>query len=1142
MEFRILGPLEVLHDGAVVEISAPRLRALLAVLVIEAGHVVPMARLVETVWDDAPPATARSQVQICISGLRKIMSQASGRELIITRAAGYQLDTSDDPIDVVEFERLTVRGRRAVGDGRLADAIADLRAALALWRGPALASIDSRIVQIAATRLNEQRLAVLEKCIATELALGGHAEMTGELAALVAENPLREKLRVYHMLALYRSGRRADALEAYREAHQTMVCEIGVEPGAELRDLHQAILKNDPGLTVPSQLNNIPKLTQAQHPAPVPRQLPADIADFTGRQDIIGRLCSLLSQARGPEGSDLPMQVAVLTGMSGVGKTALAVHVAHVIEDSFPDGQLFVQLRGGDSLPASADEMLQRCLRAFGVAGSAMPGTPAERAETYRTLLASRRVLVVLDDVASMSQAMPLLPGNRNCAVIVTTRQRRLPGLLGGHMVEVEVLSPDAAVGLLRQVLGSARTHAADADVEELAALCGFLPLALRLVAAKLLERPHWTVRQMVSRLADEKNRLAELEIGDTSVTASISIAYESLTPEAGLLFTRLGLLGSTDFAPWVGAPLLDADMEHVRNGLDQLVACRLLEVRRLSDGQVRFYLHELVRAFAVVHLGMKQSTRERGDALRRLLGCWLFLVTQAHRRVYGGDFVTLHGSAEHWRLPDQFVAELLGNALDWLRNEHQALILAIEKAARAGLDEYCWDLATTAVTLFEADSLFGDWRRTHEIALEAVRCAGNERGEAAILCSLGELAYADKTGKDARAELLRAWEIFDAAGDLHGRALAGRHLAFVEDLRGHRDLALARYQEVLHDLRSVGDLAAEAHALSGMAAVHLERAEYAKAEQLLAEALTRCRELRLRRVETQVLHRLAEVYLGQGHFEPAAQVLRSVLSEVRASGDRVGAAYALHGLGLTFASSHRNDEAVAYLSEAIEIARELGNRIIEGRALLALGELYGRSGSGASALAVFAEALEVLRQTEAVAWQARVLSAIGGLHLGSGEDMLARKAWTEALNLLKGADPTQTSEITRCLERLGDSPDPGTAEVHLLRSALAGQPHGVPAVGLLAAAAGAASTELCVRAVPGIVIIPPSTSAGIVTTAARKLVMIAAVREFRVSIAVCLRRHNTAGTSRVTRRSHLLQVQPTDTSSPNTATDHASG
>ncbi len=507
MEFRLLGPLEVLKDGAPLQVSAPREKALLVVLLLEANRVVPMSRLIDTLWDGAPPETARNQVQICVSILRRIFDLAGDHHVIRTRAPGYQMNTTGETVDATLFEALAADGRKAADDGRLHDAVSSLRAALGLWRGSAAAGIDSQVVQIAATRLNEKRLATIEACMGLELKMGNHGEVIGELATLVAEYPLREKLRAHHMLGLYRAGRRAEALAAYREARQVFVEELGLDPGQELRQLEAAILRNDPSLDLAGKPPPAagPALTarRAARRPHVPCQLPADTKDLTGREHLVKQLFGILTAAEVATDPAPPRRVAVLTGMKGMGKTALAVHVAHLLRDYFPDGQLFLQL-GGATRPTVAGQLMVSSLRALGVPPNALPATPAEQGAMYRRLLAPRRVLIILDDAASVGQVSALLPDGRNCAVMVTSR-RRLRALFGAPSFEVGMLPRAAAVELLSRGLGDAQP-----ELAAVAELCGFWPLALRTIAAQLLENQHRTLREMISRLEHDKDRMAE--------------------------------------------------------------------------------------------------------------------------------------------------------------------------------------------------------------------------------------------------------------------------------------------------------------------------------------------------------------------------------------------------------------------------------------------------------------------------------------------------------------------------------------------------------------------------------------------------------------------------------------------------------
>jgi DNA-binding SARP family transcriptional activator/predicted negative regulator of RcsB-dependent stress response len=1028
MEYRVLGPLEVLAGGEPVDIGSSRQRVVLAALLLDANRVVSLDRIVDALWDNDPPVTARSQVQICVSALRRKLTAAGAAEGIVTCPPGYLIRVPERSLDAQEWELLVTDGRAAAAEGRLPDAARYLRTALGLWRGPALGGVGSTVIGVTATRLNENRLAVLEECIGLELELGLHHDVIGELAELVAANPLREGLRGQLMLALYRDGRQADALASFRAGREVLVEGLGLDPGQELRDLERAILANDPAL----QRAGGSIAVSSRKPylgAMIPHQLPAAVGDFVARADALTRIHALLTPPEAPGDRARHVEVIVLSGRSGVGKTALALYAAQELCDQYPDGQLFAQLETGGAEPVSSAHVLEGFLRALGVSLSVPSGHIDGLAQTYRSRLAGRRVLVVLDAAANASQVLPLLPGSPSCAVIVTSRSR-LPGLHGAHRFEIDVFDEPTGVALLTRVIGEERVSGEEDAASYLVRLCGGLPVALRIAAAKLAARPHWTIGRLVSRLEDEKRRLDELvldefALDDIGIRASMSLSYESLGGAAKELLRKLAILGATDFAYWVGAPLLGLDILVVMDLMEQLVEARLIDARVLEDRSVRFQLHELIRVYALERLMAEDPPAERAAALGRALGCWLFLACEAHRRVYGGDFTVLHGDADRWVLPDDVVGELLGNPLGWFRRERSALLFAILKAAQAGFSELCWDLAMTSSTHFESGPFLDDWRQSCNVALDTVRRSGNQRGEAAMLCSLGSLALAEHNLDDAVRCLEPALGLFGAVGDLHGWALAARNLAYVDRLCARYDRALARYEQSLSALRSVGDRIAEAHVLNNMAQIYLDRQQYESAEELLNQALAICCELGVRRVAAQVEHRLGELHLRRGDLEAAQVAFESVLRTVREGNDLIGETYARYGLGTLRIRREQYAEAEVDLLAALEAASQTGDRLVHGRVLLALAELHMASERGAAALDRLGEAMSVFGEVGSAVWQARVLETTGRLHEAEGRFDAAARAWRESLELIGEADPELKDSLEASLAQLGQQARP---------------------------------------------------------------------------------------------------------------------
>ncbi len=1013
-EFRLLGPLGVRIDGRVVDIGAARTQVVLAMLLLETNRIVPVGRLIEALWDEAPPLTAKAQIQTCVSVLRRRLADRTGSSVIETHPAGYLIRVPDESVDVHRFSVLAAGGASAATAGRREEAVRHLRDALALWQGPAAVGVESRVVQMAATRLDEDRLAVLEDCIELELQLGRHHEVVAELRQLVAEHPWRERLRGLLMLALYRSGRQAEALESFRTGREILLDDLGLDPGEPLRALEQAILINDPALDPPASL------TGAAGPGGlanivIPRQLPAAIPDFAGRREILDlALAGVLSPASGERGDRQHMPVLAFTGKGGVGKTVLAVRVAHLIREEYPDGQLFAQLHAGNGQPKTTADQLALFLQAVGVSSDAMPSGLEDRTALFRSLLAERRMLIVLDDAANLRQVQPLLPGDPGCAVIITSRQW-LSGLPGTRL-EIPPLDETSGLDLLSSVIGAQRVRAEPASARELVRLCDSLPLALRIAAAKLAARPHWPVRQMVDRLGDEKRRLDELDLEGVSIEATISFAHESLDPDAKRLFRRISLLATNDFASWVCAPLLAADPDHAGDVLDRLVEARLVEVQVREGRPVRFQLHNLVRIYALERLANDEPATERAAALSRLIGCLLSLAAEAHRREYGGDFSLLHGATPLWHLPTETVEFLLVHPIGWLRSEHQGLVAGVLQAGRAGLDELCWDLAVTSVTLFESGSFVEDWRTTHESALEAVRRAGNRRGEAALLYSLGTLALTERLD-NATAYLHRALDLFAELGDAHGVALTHGGLAFLDRLTGDYGSALDRYWQALTRFRQVGDGAGEAGMLKDIAQILSDQQQYGVAEQLFSEALACCRRLGARRLTAQTEYLLAELYVRTGHLDRAERTFDSARLTAASGDDVIGEGYALLGLATVRAGRGDYEAARADLQAGLTSAVRTRNLLLHGRVLLALAELDCRMDRAGSATALLDEALGVLNDFgPAAVWRARVLELRGMLDDQAGRGHAAVLAWRAAMQLAADADTALTNRLINAL------------------------------------------------------------------------------------------------------------------------------
>ncbi|MFJ7205912.1 BTAD domain-containing putative transcriptional regulator [Streptomyces sp. NPDC098789] len=984
--FRVLGSLDISADGTPVNLTGARQRTIMSMLLLAPNRIVSVDTLADAVWDGNPPATARNQIAICVSALRKTLKAAVGVEdVLVTSHPGYMLFAAEHRIDAVEFEELAELGREAARGGRAEEACGHFGDALAMWRGPALEGITTERVAAGADRLTELRLDVYEEHMGLRLHLGHHRDVIGELTAFVREHPLREQAKGHLMLAHYRSGRRAEALETYREGRRVLNDELGIDPGPGLQELHELVLADSPKLNPPVRAAvEVP-------PRGVPAQLPSDVASHTGRGPELVALDRLLDHLDGPS-----LPVGSVTGIGGVGKTALAVHWAHQVGDRFPDGQLFADLRGYDEeAPLRPGAVLDRFLRALGVPGAEVPGDPNERAALFRSVLDGRRVLILLDNARSFRQIRPLLPGTGRCCVLVTSRDPMGGALAGDYAfvpLHLGALEQDEAIALLSRVAGDDRLSADPAGAARLSALCDGLPLALRIAAARLAAKPHWPVRTLVSRLEDQHRRLDELSPDERGVRAGLRLSYRDLPAATARMFRLLGAANLPDFSAWAGAALLDIDLLDAEDLIEELVDAQLLVPQSVASagGHVRYRFQALPRLFAREVALAEEAAEELRAATRRVAGAWLGLAVAAHRKVYGGDYTVIHGPAEPHALPDHLVESLLVDPMEWFESERATITALVDQTARDGESAYAWDIAVTGVTLFQNHNHLEDWRHCAERALAVARTSGDRLGEAVMLHSLGTLDIVEWDYASAIEHLGLALLLFEEQRQDRGRALVLRNLALCE--RHRRDLKAARElgHQSLEIFRAVGDHYAEAHVLGLLAQIELEGGQPQTSLVLSSEAVARSRGLGTVRGEAQGTVRLAEALIHQGDGPRAEEASRRALELVRGSGDRRGETHALRTLGESLWRQGRYEEAEAVLGEAQFTATSVPDRYLEARAGAALGCVRGLLGDRAGAAGSFKSAGDLFAQVGAPAWQdrtERLLQLLGtGERMESGE------------------------------------------------------------------------------------------------------------------------------------------------------------
>ncbi|MFD0747506.1 BTAD domain-containing putative transcriptional regulator [Phytohabitans flavus] len=507
----MLGPVTVVIGDSRHRIPRAQTRGLLALMLLNLGRRISREGVIEAMWGGAAPSTARSQVHNAITVIRAHLADFGAPEVLDSAPSGYELLVEPEQVDAARFDDGVRLARDAAARGNNREAVRLLRGALGLWTGEPLSDATGAFVDAARARLVERRLTAVEDLADLELDLGRAEVVAAEIAPLVDAHPMRERLRVRQMTALYRTGRQVEALQSYR-VYRNLLAEFeGLDPGREIAELERMILRDDP----------VPADTPATS---APALLPPDIPDFTGRDGAVGELHHLLTEGR-PSSA---LAVVGVAGMGGVGKTTLAVHVAHLAASGYPDGQLYANLRGTEAVALDPGDVLARFLRALGVDARAIPNDPVERAELYRTRLAARRVLVVLDNAASEEQVRPLLPGAASCAVLVTSRAR-LTGVEGARWIDLDVFAGAEAVRLLGRVAGDGRVAAEPAEADEIVRLCGWLPLAVRVAGARLTARPTWLLAHLSRMLRDERRRLDRLATGDLEVRASLALSYEGL-------------------------------------------------------------------------------------------------------------------------------------------------------------------------------------------------------------------------------------------------------------------------------------------------------------------------------------------------------------------------------------------------------------------------------------------------------------------------------------------------------------------------------------------------------------------------------------------------------------------------------------
>jgi DNA-binding SARP family transcriptional activator/tetratricopeptide (TPR) repeat protein len=1012
--YGLLGELEIQGAGGPLELPGGLALAVLAALLINVNRRVSKADLIRVAWGST--GTTEAQLHKAVQVVRQTLEGVGRRDDIRTHARfGYELRADEEDVDVLVFQRLVRQAEEAAAARRVDEEINCLRGALRLWRGPRpLSNVRSGALNQDILMLLARHKRAAVRLFTLELDQGNHEGILDELALAAAVHPSDQRLCEQLMIARYRCDYLSDATAAYETYRDALAADTAASPDSLLKNLYFAIARTDEA-AIATAMSAIDKRAgrggqPARAAVPVPRQLPRP-ADLVGRAQAAAEVSGLL---RGAPGGPAP--VVVISGPGGVGKTALAVRTAHDVATHYPDGQLYADLQGASPVPADTDAVLARFLRALGA--SYVPETRHELQASFRSMLAGRRVLIVLDDAADGAQVADLLPGSDRCSVLVTAR-RRLPDLTDArHVAPLSPLGPADATALFKQVItsGGITLEPAPDAVAQVVALCGGLPLALRIAGAiRVHDHPRPT-SELARRLASLGP--SALEYGELSVARTIGTGLERLDPDARGLFLGLGHLRLPRFGTWTAAALLPDGADGAA-ALSRLAARFVIEPTETGH---RYRFHDLTWEY-VKRRAQAGNLAGQADIPAQAYRALLTLARRAHSRLYGGDYEVVHSDVPDWDAPAEALAEVDAGPLEWFERERLNIRAAVEHCAELGLTAICWDLAVSAHEFYTVRGHFDDWYATHRAALGACRAAGDLRGEGIVLVCVNQPALVSSRRIAPTADLTELWRaasLLRDCDDRHALAIALRTLANALRRQGHVSRSLPLLSEALGYYRDSGDVVGQWQAQRYIGQIYTDLGDHRNARRALDAAETIAAELGDSRVLAQTRYWTGQACLAAGDMDGAAAAFDAVW-DVYCETTGLGLVYALHGLGDLELRTGRLGAAERRLELAAKLAADLGDAVIEGRVALSVAELRRVQGRPAERAAALERAASVFAGCGAVYLEVRALAELATLAQLEGNAIAADSLWARIDSCYGPAGPPAEDRVRR--PRLGQEP-----------------------------------------------------------------------------------------------------------------------